>query len=159
IDLIGLSLTGGQNIFASLTRVCRELRHSYPTLAQELFIVHHQAELSSLDLALQHFANRTNLQEVRTLALVLAQSERLGTDISQALLESSSNSRTNLRQRAEAYANRASFWMLFPTVICLWIPAIIILFGPVYHEFWQKRMETKEIYDSGLNKIPDSVKF
>jgi tight adherence protein C len=161
VDLLSLGLTGGQNIFTSLKRVYRELRVSFPVLAHELQIVHDQAELASLDLALQHFANRTNIQEVRTLALVLAQSERLGTDISQALLEFSTNFRTNMRQRAETYANRASFWMLFPTVLCLWIPSIVILLAPLIKELSDRVETSKKLQQEGFiksNKIIDEAK-
>ena len=50
-------------------------------------------------------------------------------------MEYATNLRSGSRQRAEAKAQRASFWMLFPTMLCLWIPAAIVLVGPVYYEF------------------------
>ncbi len=160
IDLLSLGLTGGQNIFTSLKRVSRELRGAFPILAEELEIVHNQAELGSLELALQQFANRTNIQEVRTLALVLAQSERLGSDISQALFEFSGNFRTNLKQRAEGYANRASFWMLFPTIFCLWLPSIIILLGPLLKELREKVDTAKghpELFKANVTKTLEEL--
>ncbi|MCI0455825.1 MAG: type II secretion system F family protein [Gemmataceae bacterium] len=156
IDLLTLGLSGGQNILAALARVSHELRHSFPVLAAELQIVLRQAELRSLPFALQQFANRVGVPEVRNLSLILTQAERLGTDISTALLEFSSNFRTTLRQRADAQANRASFWMLFPTILCLWIPAAIVLVGPVFFEFVERRRETTRLLDSyreGLNTL------
>jgi tight adherence protein C len=153
VDLLSLGLTGGQNIMNSMTRVTHELRISNDVLADELRIVREQAEIGNLELAMMQFANRTNIPEVRTLALVLAQSERLGTDIAQTLMEFSSNYRNTMRQRAESQANRASFWMLFPTVLCLWIPSLVILFGPVYHEFYRHGQESKEALQKGLNNL------
>lgn len=153
VDLLSLGLTGGQNIFNSLTRVVTELRVSNPVLADELRIVREQTEISNLEHAMMQFAGRTNIPEVRTLALVLSQSERLGTDIAQTLMEFSTNYRNTMRQRAESQANRASFWMLFPTVLCLWIPSLVILFGPVYHEFYRHGMDTKEAMQSGMNDL------
>lgn len=150
VDLLTLGLTGGQNIYNSLTRVARELRVSNPVLADELRIVREQTEIGNLELAMMQFSNRTNIPEVRTLALVLSQSERLGTDIATTLMEFSSNFRATLRQRAESQANRANFWMLFPTVFCLWIPSLVILFGPVYHEFYRHGMESREAVEKGL---------
>jgi tight adherence protein C len=159
VDLLSLGLTGGQNIYNSLTRVAVELKNSNPILADELRIVREQTEIGNLELAMMQFANRTNIPEVRTLALVLSQSERLGSDISTTLLEFSSNFRTTMRQRAESQANRANFWMLFPTVLCLWIPSLIILFGPIYHEFSKHGADIREMKDlsaKGLEEMSNT---
>lgn len=158
VDLLSLGLTGGQNIYSSLTRVAQELKISNDVLANELRIVREQTEIGNLEIAMMQFANRTNIPEVRTLALVLSQSERLGTDIAQTLMEFSTNFRNTMRQRAESQANRANFWMLFPTIFCLWIPSLIILFGPVYHEFYRHSSDTKEAIKSGFgdfNKLSE----
>jgi tight adherence protein C len=145
VDLLTLGLSAGQNILAAFHRVSRELSHSYPVLSQELEIVARQADLGSLPHALEQLAERVRVPEVRTLALILVQSERLGTDIAAALLEFSSNFRTTMKQRAEAQANRASFWMVFPTLFCMWLPAAALLMLPVYYEFWHRRQATAEI--------------
>ncbi len=150
VDLLSLGLTGGQNIFNSLTRVAKEMRITNEVLADELRIVREQTEIGNLELAMMQFANRTNIPEVRTLALVLSQSERLGTDIAQTLMEFSTNYRTTMRQRAESQANRASFWMIFPTVLCLWIPSLVILVGPVYHEFSRYGADAKDAANIGI---------
>lgn len=139
VDMLVMCLSAGLNLLTSIRRVRRELRHAHPVLAQEFEIIHLQAELSSLQHALQQFAERVQVPEVRNLAMILVQSERLGTDTSAALLEYSNNLRTNIRQRADAYANKTMFWMLFPTLLCLWIPAAIILIGPAVLEFNEYR--------------------
>jgi tight adherence protein C len=143
VDLLTLGLSGGQNIFTALERVSRELRLSYPVLGSELEVVRRQAQYSSLPQALHQWSDRVRIPEVRNLVMILTQSERLGTDIAGGLLEFASNFRTTLRQRADAQANRAAFWMLFPTMFGLWIPAAIILIGPVFFEFWHRREEAR----------------
>jgi tight adherence protein C len=145
VDLLTLGLSAGQTIQAALDAICQRLRPSYPILAAELAIVREHADLSNLPLALRQFAERTNVPDVGNLAMVLSQAERLGTDVSQGLLEFSNNLRTNLRHRAEAQANRANFWMLPPTIVCLWAPAAMLLVLPVYHDFSRRRAETREI--------------
>jgi tight adherence protein C len=139
VDMLVMCLSAGLNLLASIRRVRRELRVAHPVMATELEIVRMQADLSSLQLALQQFADRVQVPEVRNLAMILIQSERLGTDTSAALLEYADNLRTNIRQRADAYANRTMFWMLIPTLLCLWIPAAIILIGPAVLELSQFR--------------------
>jgi pilus assembly protein TadC len=145
VDLLTLCLTGGQNVVGALQRVAGDLRHSYPVLAQELTIVQQQAALRSPEQALQQWPERVQVPEVRNLAMLLTQSERLGTDASSALMEFADNFRVNLKQRAEAQANRTSFWMIFPTVSCLFIAAGIILVGPGYLDFWQQQQEARKL--------------
>jgi tight adherence protein C len=147
VDLLTLGLSAGQNILTAFKRVSLEMRRSYPVLSQELQIVASQADLRSLEQALQELAARVRIPEVRTLALILAQSERLGTDIITALLEFASNFRLTMKQRAEAQANRASFWMIFPSLFCLWMPAAVLMVGPVFFEFWHRREAARGTMD------------
>jgi tight adherence protein C len=139
VDMLTLCLSAGQNILAAIQRVSTELKFSHRVLSDELEIVRQQAELRNLQHALQQFAERVQVPEVRNLAMILIQSERLGTDAAATLLEYSQNLRTTLRQRADAKANRTMFWMLFPTLLCLWIPAGIVLIGPAVLEFQSYR--------------------
>ncbi len=153
LDLMTLGLSAGLTILASLRRVARELKSAYPVLAYELEIVAQQAELRSLNHALQQLADRVRIPEVRNLALLLAQSERLGTDIGTALLEFSTSFRATLKQRAESQANKASFWMTFPTILCLWVSAAIILMGPLFYEFWNREQQTQELFRMRIEKM------
>jgi tight adherence protein C len=161
VDLLTLGLSAGQNILIAMHRVSREVRTAYPELSEELQIVARQADLRSLQHALEQLADRVRIPEVRTLALILAQSERHGTDAATALLEFSTNFRTTLRQRADAYANRASFWMIFPTLLCMWIPAAALIVGPIFYEFWYRRahikesMTRKQTFDELINRSRD----
>jgi tight adherence protein C len=141
MDVIGLCLTAGQNLLSSLEQTSRHLAGSCPDLALELQIIGQQARMHSLEQALLQWAERLDVSEVRSLALLLVQSDRLGTDMVNTLLEGSDSQRTLLRQRVEAQANRTNFWMLFPTLFCLWTASAIILVGPVYIEFWNYRAE------------------
>lgn len=139
IDLLNLCLTAGLTVLESFKRVAKELRYSHPVMSQELSITARQAELHSLDVAAKQWAERSQVPEVSNLALMLVQSERLGTDSAGTLSELADNFRTTARQRAEAHANRTSFWMLFPSVFCFWAAAAIILVGPAYLEFFEFR--------------------
>ncbi|GBD35441.1 hypothetical protein HRbin36_00553 [bacterium HR36] len=139
VDMLTLCLTAGMNVPQALYRVSQELRGPYPVLADEFLLAAQQAELRNLSFAMQQFADRTQVAEVQNLAVVLGQAERLGTDIAGGLLEYAASMRTALRQQADGVANRASFWMLFPSVLCLFIPAVIILVGPAVLELREFR--------------------
>ncbi len=139
VDMLTLCLSAGQNLLAAFRRVAQEMRHCHRTLSEELEIVHLQAELRSLPHALQQFANRVPAPEVRNMAMIVIQAERLGTDICSALIEYGNSLRTSARQKADTRANKTMFWMLFPTLLCLWIPAAIILIAPAVLEFQEHR--------------------
>lgn len=141
MDILGLCLTAGQNLVGALEQTSKELTGPHPDLAEELQIVSQQAKMHSLEQALLHWADRLDVPEVRSLALLLVQSDKLGTDMVDTLLEVADSQRIHLRQKAEAQANRSNFWMLFPSVFCLWIASAIVLVGPVYIEFWKYRRE------------------
>ncbi len=141
MDVIGLCLTAGQNLLGSIERTSAELSKPFPDLSEELNIVYQQASMHSLEQALSQWSSRLDVPEIRSLALLLAQSERLGTDMVNTLLEVADSQRIHLRQKAEASANRSNFWMLFPTLFCLWIASAIVLVGPVYLEFWKYRRD------------------
>ncbi|MGF1577961.1 MAG: type II secretion system F family protein [Gemmataceae bacterium] len=147
IDLMILCLSAGQNLLAALLQVARQLRNSHPVLAQELTIAHQQAELHSLGHALTQWADRVRLPEVRNLVMLLIQSEKLGADAAATLSELATNFRTNARQRAEAQANRLSFWMLFPSVFCFLVASAIVLVGPAYLEYFQYQKEAARMID------------
>jgi len=139
IDMLALCLSAGQNLLAAVKRVSRELRFCHPVLADEFEIIRQHAELRTLPHALEQFASRVSTPEVRNFATIISQAEQLGTDTGAALIEYANSMRTNLKQRAEARANRTMFWLLFPTLLCLWIPAAIILIGPAILEFQEHR--------------------
>lgn len=160
VDLIALSLTGGQDLNTSLARASQQLTDSYPVLSEELGIVQRQAELGGLEPAMRQFADRTGVADVRNLAVVLTQTERLGGDVATSLFELSNHARTTIKHRAESHANRASFWMLFPTVVCLWMPAALLLVAPVYLDFVKKRGDTRELTEphrGALQKAMDTA--
>lgn len=153
VDLLRLCLSAGQTLIGSLKQVSRELRHSHPILASEMAIAARHAEVHSLTAALQQWADRTPLPEVRNLALILIQSERLGTDVTSTLREFATHYRTTLRLRAETRANRVSFWMLIPSVFCLWTASAIILIGPAYQEFLSHTQRTPALFEKARRDI------
>jgi tight adherence protein C len=139
VDLLSLAVSGGQSLLSAIDRAAREIRFSFPILADELDIIRQQARLNTLPHALEQWSDRVRIPEVQTLTTILTQADRLGIDINKGLLEFSSNMRSNLRQRADMQAGRTSFLMLFPTLFGLWIPAAVILIGPIVFEFRHRR--------------------
>ncbi len=134
IDMMVLCLSAGLNIMTSLQRIAREVSMAYPTLGQELEIVRRQAELRTLEFAVLQFAERIDLPQLRTLAVILSQSESLGTDTGSTLREYADNLRVIMQQRADETANKAPFKLLFPAYL-LAMGAAILLVSPAALEF------------------------
>jgi tight adherence protein C len=153
-DLLSIALLAGQSLLAGVRRVTDQLRGTFPGLASELDIVLRQAELLSLSVAFEQWAERSQVDEIRNVAVILTQSQKLGNDPSAVLMEFANNMRINTRQRADALAQRTSFYALFPTILCMWLPALVLLVGPVYYQFAEKRKESGDT----LRKINEALR-
>lgn len=147
-DLLAISLLAGQSLMGGMKRVADQLRGSFPALTEELDIVIRQGELLSLASAFEQWAERSQVNEIRNVAVIITQSQRLGNDPSAVLMEFANNMRITLRQRADAQAARTTFYALFPTILCMWVPALVLLVGPIYFEFAEKRKAIREAFNT-----------
>jgi tight adherence protein C len=100
-------------------------------LAGELSIIHREIQMGlTVGEALRAFAERCNLEEVRDLASVLIQSERIGASVAQALRTHAESSRLERQQRAEEMAHKTTVKIIFPTLLCIFPAIFIVLIGP-----------------------------
>ena len=130
LDMLNMCVSQGLTVTDSMRRILRDFRGVYPALSQELSIVTEQAEITNLHTALENFGQRVDLPEVHSFTSLLIQTERMGTSISEALTTYSDTMRESLRQRADEKGNRATFRLLFPTVLCLMPAVYLFLLGP-----------------------------
>src|SRR5262249_56363602 len=75
--------------------------------------------------AFKNFAERTKVDDVRSLVSILVQTDRFGTSVSQALRTQAEVSRTMRRQRAEERAQKLGVKLVFPLVFFLF-PAMYV---------------------------------
>jgi len=142
LDMLNMCVSQGLTIPDSLKRISRDLQPVYPALATELLIVVHQAEIGNLQISLDNFADRVDVPEVDSFVSLLNQSERMGTNVSDALTEYSNTMRESLRQRTDEKANKAAFRLMFPTVLFM-MPAVFgFLMGPAI-------LELQQFFDDG----------
>ena len=130
LDMLNMCVSQGMTLITALKRVTSELRTVFPALSQELQIVAEQAELGTLEQALTNFSRRVDAPDVHSFTSLLIQTERMGTSVSVALGDYAENMRESLRQRADEKANKATFQLLFPTVLFLMPAVYIFLLGP-----------------------------
>lgn len=134
LDMLNMCVSQGLTVPEALKRILRDFRGVYPALSQELSIVTEQARINDLRTALESFGNRIDLPEVHSFTTLLIQTERMGTSISEALTTYSDTMRESLKQRADDKGNRATFRLLFPTVLCLMPAVYLFLLGPAVNE-------------------------
>jgi tight adherence protein C len=145
MDTLGLTLSTGASLPAGLSRSGEAIQRGNSELSREVRVVVAHGRMRSLGHALDRWKDRQPIPELGSFVYLLGQSDRLGTDITRGLWELSSSLQVNSRQRAEAAANRANFYLIFPTVLCLLTAAGLILAGPGIVRLMDSKRETDEI--------------
>ncbi len=134
LDLVMMCLTGGVPLRTALERVTEEVRFSHPDVAVEFEIIRRHADANSMSDALKQFAKRIDAPDVNALSLMISQTERLGTNVSTALIDFADGVRRKYRQRAEENSSKTSIKLLFPVIFCMAPPIYILFFGPAVLE-------------------------
>ena len=130
LDIVRMCLSGGLPLRDSLYKVAHEIEFFHPDMAVELEVVRRHAEADTMTKALGEFASRMDADDVSALASLVSQSEKTGTHVANAVMEFSDGMRRQSKQRAEERANRTTIKMLFPVIMCLAPPILILLLGP-----------------------------
>ena len=131
MDILVICLEGGLSLPAALKRVSSELKTAHPALAAELGIVQREIQLGRTSgEALRKMGERSDLEEVRSLASVILQSERLGASLVKSLRVHADALRVKRQQRAEELAQMAATKMLFPTVLFILPAMFVVILGP-----------------------------
>ena len=130
LDLLIVSLEAGLTFERALRRTVEDLKTFQPTLAEELG----QASLDmsvhgrSRDEALRRVADRLDSQEIRDLAITVAQAERHGTPTADALRNLASSARVDTLARVQAKIARLPTMMVLPSIGLL-LPGFLTLVG------------------------------
>lgn len=133
MDLLVVCADAGLSMEAALDRVGRELADSYPSLGANI----HMATLEmragrSLSEALEHFGDRLGLEESRSFATLLQQSEELGSSMTDALRVYSDDMRHKRLSRAEEKAYSLPAKLSVPLILCVFPVLIIVIMLPAY---------------------------
>ena len=130
-DLIMACLEGGLSMQAAIKQVSDELSTAHPVLAGELLLVSREMELGrTLEEALNHLAQRTALEELRTVCTFVSQATKFGTTMADAVGQLAIVLRTQREHRAEEMAAQAAVKILFPTLLFIFPTVFVVLAGP-----------------------------
>lgn len=127
VDLLGIVLGTGLALDQAMLRVSDEMQFIYPDLANEFATVVMQVKAGQeRSVAFKQLIKRTGIEDIKSLAAMIIQSERFGTSLSQALNVYAQALRQKRRLRAEAAVGKAGIKMLIPIVIFI-LPVLFIV--------------------------------
>ena len=131
LDLLVVCVEAGMGIDSAINRVAEEMKISHKTLSDELKLLNLEIRAGKTRRdALKDLAMRTDLQEVESLATLLIQTEKFGTNVAQTLRVYSDMFRTKRHQRAEEIAAKMPAKLLIPLVFLIFPSLFVALLGP-----------------------------
>ena len=137
LDLMLVCVEAGQSLDQAISRVAREIRSGYPTLAEEFEVVANEMRAGKDRVTvLRDMAERCGVNDVASFVTVLVQSATFGTSISDALRVYASEMRDKRVMRAEEKANVLPTKLTIGTMLFTVPPLLIILVGPSIYDIY-----------------------
>jgi len=131
LDLMVVSVEAGLGLNAAMMKVSSELKEVHNAVATEFELANLEIRVGrDRDEALRNLAERTGVDDLRSLVAMLIQTDKFGTSIAKGLRVFSDSMRTKRRQRAEQEAQKAAVKLLFPLACFLFPTLFIAILGP-----------------------------
>ena len=138
LDLTVVCVEAGLPLDQAMMRVGEDLKYAHPVLSEEFHLVNLEMGAGKpRPEALRNLASRTGVDDVRSLASALIQTDRFGTSIAQALRVYSDALRTERRRRAEEQAAKTAIKMIIPLVVFALLPLLLVTLGPALIELFR----------------------
>ena len=136
LDILIVCIEAGNAIDQAILKAADELLLSHPVLAHELQLVNIETRAGKPRLeAFRNFAERTRVDDVRSLVAMLVQTDRFGTSVALALKTYAEVLRTKRRQRAEEKAAKLGVKLVFPLVFFLFPALYVVTLGPAVVQY------------------------
>jgi tight adherence protein C len=133
MDLLVVCADAGLPLEAALERIGREFGDSYPSLTANIHMTNLEIRAGrTLPDALEHFADRIGLDEVRSFVTLICQSLELGSSITDALRVYSDDMRHKRLSRAEEKAYALPAKLALPMMICIFPTLFVVILLPVF---------------------------
>lgn len=131
LDLVTVCVEAGLSMDAALMRTTETPQFNDNPLAQEIRVANMETRAGKPRVdALKDMAERTMVDDVKSFVTMLAQTERFGTSLSQALRSYSDSLRTKRRQIAEEAAAKTTIKMIFPLILFIFPALLVVILGP-----------------------------
>lgn len=131
LDLMTICVEAGLSLDAAMIKVCDDDQFKRSPLAKEIRIATNETRAGKPRLeALRDIGERTMVDDLKSFAAMLVQTEKLGTSLAQSLRIFSDSLRTIRRQRAEEAAAKTTIKLVFPLVFFIFPAILVVILGP-----------------------------
>jgi len=143
IDLMMVCVEAGLGLDAAMNRAASEIGLRSPALADELTLVALELRMSvKREQALRNLALRTGVDDIASFVAMLAQADRFGTNIAQALKVQADTMRVQRTLRAEERAAKIPLKLLFPLIFFIFPSLMLVLMGPAMISIYRVLLPT-----------------
>ena len=133
LDLMVVCLESGLGLNATIARVGEERSAMNDPLGEEFGLVAFEIRSGrTREEALRALGNRNGVEDLKALAGLIIQSDKLGASMAKTLRAHADLLRTRRRQRAEEAARKLPIKVLFPLATLLLPPLFIMVIGPAF---------------------------
>lgn len=133
LDLLTVCVDAGLSMDASLIKTTETPQFADDPLAKEIKVATMETRAGKPRIeSLKDMAERTMVDDVKSFVTMLAQTERFGTSLSQALAVHADTLRTKRRQIAEEAAAKTTIKMIFPLILFVFPALLVVILGPAY---------------------------
>jgi tight adherence protein C len=131
LDLLVVCVEAGMGLDSAIGRVAGEITLTHKTLGEELKLYGlEQRAGKSREASLKSLGARVDMEDVDSLVSLLAQTDKFGTSLAQALRVYSDTFRTKRYMRAEEIASKLGAKLLFPLILFIFPSLFVAILGP-----------------------------
>jgi tight adherence protein C len=132
LDLLVICAEAGLGLEQAIGQVSHDLRFATPDVAAEFAIAAAEMRvIADRRLALEHLAERTGLETLKSMISILNQSIRFGTPLSEALRQLTAEARMVRIARLEEQGARLSVTLLLPMMVFIMPSLFLVICGPI----------------------------
>jgi tight adherence protein C len=131
IDLLEICVSSGLGLDMAWNIVADEVRQVSPVLSGSMSLTNFEMHLGVSRIeAMKHMAERTGVDDLKSLAAILIQTDRFGTSIADTLRVFAQSIREERSYAAEEAAEKMSVKLLIPMILFIFPATLLVMVGP-----------------------------
>ena len=131
LDLLVVSTEAGIALESAIDRVGKEMAHTFPYLAAQLYILNLELRAGrAFPEALERFANNVGIEEAKSFSTLIQQSQELGSSLVDALRVYSEEMRDKRLSRAEEKAHALPAKLVIPLGLFIFPIMLVVCLTP-----------------------------
>lgn len=131
LDLMRVCVSAGLGLDSAIERVGRELKIESSALAEEFHMLSLELRTGATrENALRNLAERTGVEDIKSLVSMLIQTEHFGTSVAEALRVHAEGLRSQRNLRAQEAAAKIPVKLTIPMILCIFPSLLVVILGP-----------------------------